>query len=67
MLSYVGRTPPNIAGVHIPVPPEGALWYDYVAGVLYGSVPAHGEWYFIGGGYSRSANPRHRSSYHLNE
>jgi hypothetical protein len=50
MLSYVGRTPPNIAGVHIPVPPEGALYYDYVAGVLYGSVPGLGEWFTIGGG-----------------
>ena len=57
MLSYVGRTPPNIAGVHIPVPPEGALYYDYVAGVLYGSVPAHGEWYLIGGGSPAPPTP----------
>jgi len=44
-ISYVGRiSPPNI-----PVPPEAALYWDYVGGNLYGSQPGSGQWALIGG------------------
>jgi hypothetical protein len=44
-MNYVGRvSPPNL-----PVPPEGALYWDYVNGNLYGSQPGSGVWAPIGG------------------
>jgi hypothetical protein len=44
-MNYVGRvSPPNI-----PVPPEGATYWDYVNGNLYGSQPGSGDWVLIGG------------------
>jgi hypothetical protein len=43
-ISYVGRVSPPLQ----PVPPEGALYWDYVNGNLYGSLPNSGEWVLIG-------------------
>jgi hypothetical protein len=43
-IAYVGRvSPPNV-----PVPPEGALYWDYNNGNLYGSLPNSGKWVLIG-------------------
>jgi len=33
----------------MPVPPEGALYWDFVNGSLYGSQPGSGTWAFIAG------------------
>jgi len=52
MIDYVGNGAPKL-----PVPPRGALYYDQVAGVLYGSVPDLGEWFTIGGGGSGISGP----------
>jgi hypothetical protein len=43
-IAYVGRVSPPIQ----PVPPEGALYWDYVNGNLYGSLPNSGKWVLIG-------------------
>jgi hypothetical protein len=52
MIDYVGNGAPKL-----PVPPRGALYYDQVAGILYGSVPGLGEWFVIGGGGAGIASP----------
>ena len=44
-MNYVGRVSPPI----LPVPPEGALYWDFVNGNLYGSLPGTGVWGLIGG------------------
>jgi hypothetical protein len=44
MISYVGRTSPKI-----PILTDGALYWDYINGNLYGSRPNSGEWTRIGG------------------
>lgn len=51
-IDYVGNGAPTI-----PVPPRGALYYDQVDGILYGSVPGLGEWFVIGGGSTGLAVP----------
>lgn len=53
MLSYVGRVSPPT----MPVPPEGALYWDYVNGALYGSTPGSGAWAFIAGSAGPGAVP----------
>lgn len=52
MIDYIGNGAPKL-----PVPPRGALYYDQVAGVLYGSVPDQGKWFVIGGGGTGVAAP----------
>jgi hypothetical protein len=42
-IAYVGRVSPPLQ----PVPPEGALYWDYINGNLYGSLPSSGEWVLI--------------------
>ncbi len=51
-IDYIGNGAPTL-----PVPPRGALYYDQVDGILYGSVPGLGEWFVIGGGSVSPAVP----------
>lgn len=53
MISYVGRVSPPT----IPVPPEGALYWDFVNGNLFGSKPGVGAWAPIGPPGSWNALP----------
>ena len=50
-MNYVGRVSPPA----LPVPPEGALYWDYVNGNLYGSLPGTGVWELIGGNATLAA------------
>ena len=50
-MNYVGRVSPPI----LPVPPEGALYWDFVNGNLYGSLPGTGVWGLIGGNATLAA------------
>lgn len=43
-MNYVGRVSPPI----MPVPPEGATYWDFINGNLYGSEPESGRWVKIG-------------------
>lgn len=57
MIDYVGNGAPTV-----PVPPRGALYYDQVDGILYGSVPNVGQWFIIGGGGAGISVPVIQSS-----
>jgi hypothetical protein len=47
-IDYVIRGTPEIN--KLPVPVEGAIAYDFVGGILYGTLPLTGEWVPLGGG-----------------
>jgi hypothetical protein len=55
MIDYVTNDSPITAKV--PIPPKGALCWDQVNGLLYGSVPGSGEWFLIGGGVPATIVP----------
>jgi hypothetical protein len=52
MIDYIGEGAPKI-----PVPPNGALYYDKANGSLYGALPAVGEWAILGGSALLSNTP----------